>query len=90
MRDNRRKRNRIEIIADILTYLDRNGCSRPTKMATALNLSYDKLMDYVKELGKKDMVESSIDGICITQRGLQFLREYIRWSNFARSFGIDI
>ncbi|KUO93106.1 MAG: winged helix-turn-helix domain-containing protein [Thermocladium sp.] len=90
MRDSKKKRSRIEIIADILKYLDNNGCSRPTRMSTALNLSYDKLMDYVKELAAKGMIETNIEGICITSRGLQFLREYIRWSSFAKSFGIDI
>ncbi|GGP22306.1 transcriptional regulator [Thermocladium modestius] len=89
MRD-KKKRSRIEIIADILAYLDKNGCSRPTRMATALNLSYDKLMDYVKELDQRGMIMTNMEGICITSRGLQFLREYTRWSNFAKSFGIDV
>jgi predicted transcriptional regulator len=68
MRDSKKKRSRIEIIADILKYLDNNGCSRPTRMSTALNLSYDKLMDYVKELAAKGMIETNIEGICIWNR----------------------
>jgi Predicted transcriptional regulator len=44
-----RRRSRVEIIMQILEYLSEN-CSKPTKMATALNLAYDRLDQMLQQL----------------------------------------
>ncbi len=84
-----RRRSRVVIIMQILEYLS-NGCSRPTKIATALNLAYDRLDNMLNQLKDAGLVEFNNDEYCITRRGLRLLDEYRRFRDLAKSFGIEI
>lgn len=84
-----RRRSRIEIIMQILEYLSM-GCSKPTKMATALNLAYDRLDQILQRLKSSGLVAYDGDEFCITNKGLELIKEYERFRRLARSMGIDI
>ncbi|MFP3239458.1 MAG: winged helix-turn-helix domain-containing protein [Caldivirga sp.] len=84
-----RRRSRVEIIMQILEYLSEN-CSKPTKMATALNLAYDRLDQMLQQLRSSGLVVYDGDSFCISSKGLELLREYQRFRRLAKSLGIDV
>ncbi|MEZ0248381.1 MAG: winged helix-turn-helix domain-containing protein [Thermoproteus sp.] len=82
----KRKRSKIEIIADVLTALE-TRCSNPTRLAAEANMAYDRLAKLLEELEARGLVKR--DGeVCITKEGAKFLEEYRRWRGFLEAFGL--
>lgn len=88
-----KKRNRLEVIRDILTVIrNKNGRIKPTQILYKSNLSHLMMKDYMAELlEKKFIIEiKSKDSrtYAITEKGNKFLAEYNTISNFMQSFGL--
>jgi predicted transcriptional regulator len=89
-----RKRNRLEIIRDILLVIrNKNGKIKPTQILFKSNLSHIMMKEYLAELiGKKFIEEISSDGkktYRITQKGMDYLNEFGNISSFIESFGLS-
>jgi predicted transcriptional regulator len=67
----------------------------PTKILYAANLSHDRLTQYLEELLEKTLIreadqESDNRVYYLTEKGREFLKEYIRIERFSKAFGIEI
>ena len=88
-----KKRERLEIIRDILESIRDKREIKPTRLLYASNLSPQMFKDYVDELLQKGFVKENIDKkqkktITLTNKGHEFLSEYKVIENFVQGFGL--
>jgi len=88
-----KKRERLEVIKDILNAIRDKKEIKPTRLLYASNLSPQMFKDYVNELIKKEFVLVDIDkkgrkSFSITGRGNDFLEEYKIIERFVENFGL--
>ncbi|OYT67791.1 MAG: hypothetical protein B6U65_02125 [Candidatus Wolframiiraptor sp. EX4484-121] len=79
-------RSRLKIVLDILTAISEEG-GKVSKLLLYANLSYDRLMKYLKELSEKGLVEEEMGEYRLTERGYRFLEELRRAEKLAEAFG---
>ena len=90
-----KKRNRLSIMQDILLFIsEKKGLAKPTNILYKSNLSYQMLTEYLTELISKGMIKeiNSPDKkrtYSITERGINFLRDYKVIQKFMESYGFD-
>ena len=82
-----KKRNRLEIIHDILLTLKKNPSIKKTHLMYKTNLTYVRLNNYLEELETKELIAGKENTI-ITPKGEQFLQEVRRMREFVDSFGL--
>lgn len=90
-------RSKMRILADMMRAIQSEGeeGAGPTKILYAANLSHDRLTQYLDELIEKDLIkevnpESDNRIYLLTEKGREFLREFIRMERFSEAFGIEI
>jgi len=80
---------------DILLFIsEKKGLAKPTNILYKSNLSYQMLTEYLTELISKGMIKeiNSPDKkrtYSITERGINFLRDYKVIQKFMESYGFD-
>ena len=89
-----RKRNRLEVIRDILQVIrNKNGRVKPTHILYKSNLSHTMMKEYIKELiDKKFITEENIEKgrtYRMTQKGEKYLADYSKLTGFMDSFGLS-
>ncbi len=90
-----RKRERIEIIHDILKSVqDRRGAARPTHILYRSNLSSQMLKEYLSDLIDKGFIEEDVDGnenrsYSLTVKGHSYLEDFNVIRSFIESYGLD-
>ncbi|MBW2974575.1 DUF4364 family protein [Candidatus Woesearchaeota archaeon] len=87
------RRTKIEIIADILTAIQKKGGKiKPTHLLYKSNLSYKKMLEYLKDLIGKGMVsEEECKGkkvYTLTDKGANYIQEFKKIKEFSDSFGL--
>ena len=88
-----KKRNRLEIIRDILEVIkSKSGKIRPTHILYKSNLSHQMMEEYLAELMEKEFLIEIIKGnnkfYSITDKGLNYLNQYKMIADFTDSFGL--
>ena len=88
-----RKRNRIEIIYDILRVIqDQGGKIKKTHIMYKANLSHNQMKLYLNELYKKGLIENILSSnkhlIQITKKGKDFSEKYVQVREFEKTFGL--
>lgn len=89
-----RKRDRLEIIHDILhTIRNHVGIVRQTHILYKSNLSHQMLTEYVTELIEKELIEQKEDKkgkkhYELTDKGHSYLNDYAVIRKFADSYGL--
>ncbi len=89
-----RKRDRLEIIHDILkTILDHNNSILPTRLLRFSNLSTQSFNEYINELVAKGFVREIYDRrgrkyYSLTDKGFRFLEKYQKIREFIEEFGL--
>lgn len=88
-----KKRERLDIIKDILRAVRENRQIKPTRLLYASNLSPQMFKDYINELISKGFVKLDIDEkekktFSLTKKGNEFLEEYKIIENFIENFGL--
>ncbi len=90
-------RSKMRILADMMRAIQREGeeGAGPTKILYAANLSHDRLIQYLDELLEKTLIietdsESESRIYHLTEKGREFLKEYVRIEWFSKAFGIEI
>jgi predicted transcriptional regulator len=90
-------RSKMRILADMMRTIQTEGeeGAGPTKILYAANLSHDRLKQYIDELIEKELIRA--DGLdsnnrtyFLTEKGREFLREFVRIERFSEAFGIEI
>ena len=88
-----RKRNRVEIIHDMLRIIqEKGGKIRKTHLMYKANLSHKQMLLYLEELIKNNLVEDFKSGdknfILITNRGREFSVKYLQMRELEKTFGL--
>jgi predicted transcriptional regulator len=90
-------RSKMRILADMMRTIQTEGeeGAGPTKILYAANLSHDRLKQYIDELIEKELIrEEGLDSnnrtYFLTEKGREFLREFVRIERFSEAFGIEI
>lgn len=87
-----KKRERFEIIRDILESINRVRNIKPTRLLYASNLSPQMFKEHVGELKEKSLIkEKEIKGgkyFVLTPKGIAFLEEYKTLSSFIKNLGL--
>ncbi|TXT57064.1 MAG: hypothetical protein BAJATHORv1_20664 [Candidatus Thorarchaeota archaeon] len=90
-------RSKMRILADMMRTIQKEGMegAGPTKILYSANLSHDRLTQYLDELITKNLIrEEEIDEqsrvYFLTDKGNEFLREFVKMERFSEAFGIEI
>jgi len=88
-----RKRNRVEIIHDMLRIIqDKGGKIRKTHLMYKANLSHKQMTLYLDELIGNKLIEMINVGdknlIAVTLRGREFFIKYAQMREFEKTFGL--
>jgi predicted transcriptional regulator len=88
-----KKRERLEVIFDILSVVRDNGNSvKPTRLLYASNLSPQMFKEYVEELLSKGFIEQNGNEgkktYSLTTKGFEFLDKYKVIQGFIENFGL--
>jgi len=88
-----RKRERLEVIRDILTSIRETRNIKPTRLLYSSNLSPQMFKEYINELIGKEFIKLEVDKkekkfFSITKKGNDFLQEYKIIENFVENFGL--
>lgn len=97
MSKKRAYRSKMRILADMMRAIQAEGDegAGPTKILYAANLSHDRLTQYLDELVEKELInernqDESNRTYVLTEKGREFLQEFIRVERFSEAFGIEI
>lgn len=87
------KRNRLEIIRDILKIIQTNNSIKQTPLLRKSNISSSKFKEYFLELLEKGFVVESKNKyqekvISLTEKGFKFLEQYKTIVNFIEEFNL--
>ena len=88
-----RKRERLEVIKDILESIRTNRNIKPTRLLYSSNLSPQMFKEYINELISKGFIKLDIDDkekktFSLTKKGNDFLQEYRVIENLIENFGL--
>jgi predicted transcriptional regulator len=88
------KRSKTDMYHDVLDLLckegGRVGKASPTRVAHRANLPYDRFQKILEHLIKVDMVRRTDNGLLITGKGINCLRQLHRTNELLRRFGLDL
>ena len=89
-----KKRNRLEIIRDILEVIrNKSGKIKPTHILYKSNLSHAMMEEYLNELKEKEFISEKKTATSrtylITEKGIRYLSQYSLVSDFTSSFGLE-
>lgn len=86
------KRNKMEIIHDILLIVQNSRNAKKTHLMYKANLSYKQMKTYLQELLDKGFVEGNSTSedysIKITKKGTNFMGKYTQMKEFEKTFGL--
>lgn len=88
-----RKRDRTEIISDMLTaIMNKGGEIKPTHLMYKSNLAHKQMKNYLEELVDKTFITKIDKGgyeyLKITDSGLKFLEKIKEMREFEKTFGL--
>lgn len=88
-----KKRERLEVIRDIMFTINKNRKIKPTRLLYASNLSPQMFKGYINELIEKKFIQIEIDEknkkfFSLTKKGQDFLSQYKIIENFIENFGL--
>lgn len=89
----KKKRERLEVIRDILNAIRSNRNIKPTRLLYSSNLSPQMFKEYINELITKkfislDIHEDEKKTFSLTKKGQDFLLEYRMIERFVDNFGL--
>lgn len=88
-----KKRERLNIIKDILNVIREKRQIKPTRLLYSSNLSPQMFKTYINELILKGFISLDLDKkekktFSLTKKGYEFLSEYKVIENFIENFGL--
>jgi len=88
------RRNRIDIVENILFLLSSNKNMKPTHLMYKANLSNVQMKGYLEELVRKSFISKSISDknnsyLSITEQGKKFLEKINEMKEFEKTFGLE-
>lgn len=88
-----KKRERLDVIKDILEAVKEKHQIKPTRLLYSSNLSPQMFKKYINELISKGFINLEVDNhekktFSLTKKGREFLQEYRVIENFIENFGL--
>ncbi len=87
-----KKRNKIEIVSDMLKTLQERGKLKPTHLMYKANLSHGQMQSYLEELINNEMItkmdNKGYEYLIITDKGSTFLQKLRELNEFQKAFGV--
>jgi len=87
-------RSQMRIYVDIMRVIQReDNHAKPTRILYGANLSHDRLMKHLEELKALGVIEEVGNEervYALTQKGVEFMNEFIRIERFSSAFGFVI
>lgn len=87
-----KKRERLEVIKDILNSIRDNKNIKPTRLLYASNLSPQMFKEYINELITKGFIKLNVEEdkktFSLAKKGNDFLEEYRIIERFVDNFGL--
>ncbi len=89
-------RNSMQIVSDLLTVTKDSGEEgiKTTRLLSKANLSHSRLSKFLENLTGSGLINRiEYDGkntFVITPKGKQYLESYVRFSNIAGAFGLEL
>ena len=88
------KRNRIDIIENMLSLISEKKNIKPTHLMYKSNLSHVQMKGYLEELVKKNFITKTLNDknnsyISITENGIKFLEKIREMREFESAFGLE-
>lgn len=87
-----KKREKLEIIRDILSAIKEKGEIKPTRLLYSSNLSPQMFKEYIHLLLHKEFIKESLikekRRFSLTNKGRHFLEEYKVIENLIKNFGL--
>jgi predicted transcriptional regulator len=88
-----KKRERLDVIKDILQTIRQNREIKPTRLLYASNLSPQMFKEYINELISKKFIKFEVDDkekktFSLTKKGQDFLLQYKVIEEFIDNFGL--
>ncbi|MEM4700013.1 MAG: winged helix-turn-helix domain-containing protein [Candidatus Nezhaarchaeales archaeon] len=90
-----RRRDRVELILEMLEALHREGGIGPTKLSLKVNLSYDRVKRVLDELAERGLVEVKPANdrrgavvATLTLKGLELLLELRKVKSLLKDYGL--
>jgi predicted transcriptional regulator len=86
----------MQIVADLLTATEQSGQEgiKTTSLLTKANLSHSRLSKFLQNLTGAGLINKiEFDGkntFVITTKGRQYLDSYVKFSDIAESFGLEL
>ena len=83
------KRNKLEIIKDILKLIQDNPNIKPTPLLRRSGLSSSRFKKYYTDLLKKEFIKKTLEKnkkIILTEKGFKFIEKYQTIINFIDEF----
>jgi predicted transcriptional regulator len=86
------RRDRVRIYADILGNIHRihlaGKKATVTGIQTKVNVPFVRFKEYVEDLEKKGLLIKTETEIALTEKGVQYLKEYRKVREFLEKFGM--
>jgi predicted transcriptional regulator len=83
-----KKRERLDVINDILKTINSKQKIKRTLLQQKSNLSPQMFKEYIEELTQKKFISKSETEFSLTKKGKEFLQEYKTILNFIDNFGL--
>ncbi|MEM0000347.1 MAG: winged helix-turn-helix domain-containing protein [Desulfurococcaceae archaeon] len=90
-----KKRNRLELVLEMLEVINEEGEINPTKLSLKVNLSYDRVKRILNELAEKGLLMTVPSDerkgsvvIALTPKGANLLRELRRLKSLLEDYGL--
>ena len=90
-----RKRNRLDIISDMLISIqNKGGRIKPTHLMYKANMSHAQLKSYLEELVNKEFIEEITEEktlnryLILTDKGYNFIQKFNQMKEFEKTFGL--
>ena len=88
------KRTKLEIYYDLLQILyeemNFSGINKPSliRIASLANLPYTRFKEAIAHLDKQGLILHNYDNIFVTEKGVEFIREYQKFNDYLKQIGI--
>ena len=89
-------RTSMQIVSELLKATKDSGQEgiKTTRLLTKVNLSHSRLSKFLENLTGSELINKiEFDGkntFVITEKGRQYLESYLKFSNIAESFGLEL
>lgn len=87
----KKKRERLDVIFDILNTIQSKNNIGPTRLLQLSNLSPKMFKDYITELNETKLIEIKKEPkkkFILTKKGFEFIKNYKRFTNFVDELGL--